>query len=154
MTVDSWSWQRRHRVALVINIAVLCGAVATALISWGQPRFAPLSLVLVLGAFAVACELLSVQVTHTLRDAAKPWFLATGAPYVLSVVFLGPVPTLAMAAVSLQVAAIRDRNSAANLVANLANYGVQIATQGLLIKFAFHDLHVAADDVLFPLVVA
>jgi signal transduction histidine kinase len=154
MAPDSWSWERRRIVALGINAAVAAASIATALFSWGAPSFEPLSLVLVLGAFAIACELLSVQVTYTLRDSVRPWFLATGAPYVLAVVFLGPIPALAIAAVSLQVAAIHDRNTVGNLIANFANYGAHIAVQGLLINLAFHELHVATDDALFPLVVA
>jgi signal transduction histidine kinase len=150
----SWSWDRRRTVALAVNVAVAFGAVATALVSWGEPRFEPLSLVLVLGAFAIACELLSVKVTDSLRDKAQAWWFATSAPYVLAVVFLGPVPALAMAAVALLIAAVRDRTSARNIVANLANYGLHIATQGVLVMLVLDELHIAADDPLFPLVLA
>jgi two-component system NarL family sensor kinase len=40
------------------------------------------------------------------------------------------------------------------VVANLANYGVHIATQALLVTLAVTELHVATDHALFPLVLA
>jgi two-component system, NarL family, sensor kinase len=152
--MGSWSWERRRRVALAIHVVVAVGSVVLGLVSWGRPDFEPLSLVFVLGAFAIACELLSVKVTDSLRGKTKPWFFATSAPYILAVVFLGPIPALAMAAVSLLVAAARDHTAWRDIVANLANYGMHIATQGVLVKFVLEDMHIAPDDSLFPLVLA
>jgi signal transduction histidine kinase len=151
---SSVSLDRRRRLALAINALVICGAVAAALASSRASHWEPLSLVFVLGAFAVACELLSVKVTDSLRDARNPWWFATSAPYVLSVVFLGPAPSLAMAAASLLVVGVRDRTSWRDVVANLGNYGMHIATQAILVTLAVNELHVGIDDPLFPLVVA
>jgi two-component system, NarL family, sensor kinase len=154
MAPDSWSWERRRRLAVGIHVTVACAALVTALVTAGQPRFEPVSLVVVLGGFAIACELLSVKVTHSLSTPENPWWFATSAPYVLAVVFLGPVPALAMAALSLLIAAARDHTDPPHVVANLANYGMHIATQGVLVAIVVDELHVAPDDLVFALLLA
>ena len=154
MTESTRSWDRRRRLALSINALVIVGSLTVALVSSRASHWEPLSLVLVLAAFALACELLSIKVTVHLRDTAKPWWFTTGAPYVLAVVFLGPMPTFAMAVVSLVVVAVRDRTEWPGVVANLANYGMQIATQWILVTLAVTQLGVETDDPLFPLIVA
>ena len=47
---------QRRRLALAINLVVLCGVICVAVVSSDSSDWQPLELVLVLGAFAIASD--------------------------------------------------------------------------------------------------
>lgn len=115
----------------------------------------PLSLLLVLGVFAIASEILAVKVHETTGIEANraTWWFTSCAPYVLAVVFLGPAPACAMAVIALLIFAVRKRTPWRHVAANLANYGVHLVTQGLLAAAAIEHWGIATTDLAFPLLV-
>ena len=138
MTKASWSWDKRRRLALAINTVVLCGVCCVAVLSSDSADWQPLELVFVLGAFAVASDLLSVRLKGiTAADGGSTgWWFTVNAPYVLAAVFLGAAPAVSIAAVSLLVVEIRARTRWRDAVANFANYGTHLVAQALLAAWA------------------
>jgi signal transduction histidine kinase len=151
----SWSWDKRRRLALAINLVVLCGVTCVAVVSSDSSDWQPLELVFVLGAFAIASDLLSVRVhAMTAGDGREHgWQFTASAPYVLAVVLLGPAPACAIAAVSLPIVGLRARTPWRDVVANYANYGTHLVGQGLLAQWAIDAWSMSLDDPLLPLLV-
>ena len=115
MSRTSWSWDKRRRLALAINLVVLCGVTCVAVVSSDSSDWQPLELVFVLGAFAIASDLLSVRIKGIAAadGGSTGWWFTVNAPYVLAVVLLGAAPAVAIAAVSLP----DRRNTLANPLA-------------------------------------
>jgi hypothetical protein len=86
----SWSWDKRRRLALAINLVVLCGVICVAVVSSDSSDWQPLELVFVLGAFAIASDLLSVRIKGIAAADGREhgWQFTASAPYVLAVVLL------------------------------------------------------------------
>jgi signal transduction histidine kinase len=151
----SWSWDKRRRLALAINLVVLCGVTCIAVVSSDSSDWQPLELVLVLGAFAIASDLLSVKVhAMTAGDGREHgWQFTASAPYVLAVVLLGPAPACAIAAVSLPIVGLRARTPWPEVLTNYANYGTHLVSQGLLAQWAMETWNLAPGDPVLPLLV-
>jgi two-component system, NarL family, sensor kinase len=149
-----WSWERRRRLALTINVTIAAAAGTIAALTSRASDWEPLSLVIVLALFAVASDLLPVRVQSAAPNGATTgWLFTSSAPYILAIVFLGPAPACAIAAPSLAIAALFTRTSWRDLIANFANYGQLLVTQALFVGWAIDAWNIEPDSALLPVLV-
>ena len=155
MSRTSWSWDRRRRLALAINLVVLCGVTCVAVVSSDSSDWQPLELVFVLGAFAIASDLLSVKIKGIAAadGGSTAWWFTVNAPYVLAVVLLGAAAAVSIAAVSLLIVEIRSRTPWRDAVANYVNYTTHLVALAVLASWVIDEGDIAAGDVRVPLLV-
>jgi two-component system NarL family sensor kinase len=153
MAGSRWSWERRRRLALVLNASLVVAGVTAAAVASDASDWRPTELLLILAGFALASELLSVSVIRPpTRDSS--WRFTSTAPFVLAVVFLGPAPSLAIGLASLTLAWFLERSPWRDLVANYAQYSVLLPTAAFLADALITSLDLSWDDpALIPVVV-
>jgi two-component system NarL family sensor kinase len=136
-------------------VVVLCGVICVAVGSSEVSDWQPLELVFVLGAFAIASDLLSVRIKGIAAadGGTTGWWFTVNAPYVLAAVFLGAAPAASIAAVSLLIVEIRSRTRWRDAVANYANYGAHLVALALIASWVIEEGDLAAGDVRVPLLV-
>ena len=141
MSRTSWSWDKRRRLALAINLVVLCGVTCVAVVSSDSSDWQPLELVFVLGAFAIASDLLSVRIKGIAAadGGSTAWWFTVNAPYVLAAVLLGAAPAVSIAAVSLLIVEIRSRTCWRDAVANYVNYATHLVALALLASWVIDE---------------
>jgi signal transduction histidine kinase len=135
----------RARLALALNLFAASVALTAAALTWDSSDWQPTNLLLALGAFAVASELLPIE----LRPRSHPlggWFFTSSAPFVLAAVCLGPAPAATVALFALAVSALVERSPWHELVANAANYAVFSVAGALAAGAAVGALDVGDED--------
>ena len=146
--------QRGHpRLAFGCAVVILAGAVAAAGMSSDADDWRPTSLLLVLTGFAVASQLMPIELrprSHPLRG----WYFSSTAPFVLAAACLGPAPAVALAFVALAVSTVVERTPWRYAVSNASDHGFFALTAGLLAELAARELGIASDDPAFALLVA
>jgi signal transduction histidine kinase len=140
------------RLAFGGTVVILAGTLAAASVSSDADDWRPTSLLLVLTGFAVASQLMPIELrprSHPLRG----WYFSSTAPFVLAAVCLGPAPAVALAFVALAVSTVIERTPWRYAVANASDHGVFALTAGLLAELAVREFNVASDDPAFALLV-
>jgi signal transduction histidine kinase len=134
---------------VVILLIVAAVAVITVVISRAAD-WEPVALILVLGAFNLASELMDFRIT---RGSMQAWSVTSTAPLALCVALLGPVPSVAIGAVGLAAAAAKNRTPFPDVAANYANYGVFLLVGGLLCQWITESRGLSPEDGGFALLV-
>lgn len=142
--------ERRRRWLLVVNLLIVAAAALTAVLTSRAVDWEPVALVLVLGAFNVASELMDFRIN---RGSLQSWCVTSTAPLALCVAMLGPAPSVAIGAIGLAANAVKSRSPFPDLAANLANYGVFLAGGGLLCRWIAESQGLSPADGGFALLV-
>ena len=148
MTQPRW----RARLALTLTVVAGVGTVAVAALTSDAADWQPTSLLLVLLGFAIASEVLPIELrprSHGLRG----WYFSTSAPFVLVATCLGAAPALAVAFTALAISTVVERTPLRYALANVANHGVFAVSAGLLAEAATGVLDIGTDNLAFALLV-
>jgi signal transduction histidine kinase len=133
-------------------VVILAGTVAATGVSSDAGDWRPTSLLLVLTGFAVASQLMPIELrprSHPLRG----WYFSSTAPLVLAAVCLGPAPAVALALIALAVSTVVERTPWRYAVTNASDYGFFALTAGLLAELAARELSIATHDPTFAVLV-
>ncbi|HET8823103.1 MAG TPA: hypothetical protein VFM57_16315, partial [Thermoleophilaceae bacterium] len=133
-------------------MVILAATVAAAGVSSEAGDWRPTSLLLVLTGFAVASQLMPIELrprSHPLRG----WYFSSTAPFVLTAACLGPAPAVALALIALAVSTVVERTPWRYAVSNASDHGFFALTAGLLAELAERELRIASDDPAFALLV-
>jgi signal transduction histidine kinase len=131
-----------------VAVAALAGLIAA--VTSRAEDWQPAELVITLGAFCVANELLSyVRVV----PGHAPWVINSSAPYVLAMALLGPAPAVVFGAIGLAADTVVRRVSAPRLCLNLANYGTFLVVGGLVSRQLIETWQLSPDTFGFALLI-
>jgi Signal transduction histidine kinase len=135
---------------LIFNLLITAAVAVIAVLTSRTADWQPVDLVLVLGAFSVASELMDFKIT---RGSLQSWSVTSTAPLALCITLLGPAPSVAIGAAGLAAAAAKSRTPLPDVVANYANYGFFLLGGGLLCRWIAESLGLSPADGGFALLV-
>ena len=145
--------RRGHpRLAFGAAIVVLAVTITAAALSSHAGDWRPTSLLIVLAGFAIASQLMPIE----LRPRSRPlrgWYFSSTAPFVFAAVCLGPAPAVALASLALAVSTLVERTPWRDAIANAADHGLFALTAGLLAELATRKFNISSDDPAFALLV-
>jgi signal transduction histidine kinase len=142
--------ERRRRALLIVNLLIAAAVAVIAVLTSRAADWEPVALVLVLGAFNVASELMGFRIT---RGSLQSWTVTSTAPLALCLTLLGPAPSVAIGAVGLAASAAKNRTPFGDDAANFANYGVFLVGGGLLCRWIAESSGLSPADGGFTLLV-
>ena len=128
---------------LIVNLLIAAAVAVIAVLTSRAADWQPVDLVLVLGAFSVASELMDFKIT---RGSLQSWCVTSTAPLALCIALLGPAPSVAIGAVGLAATAAKNRTPFPDVAANYANYGVFLLVGGLLCRWIAESLGLSPAD--------
>jgi signal transduction histidine kinase len=143
---------RHPGLALGLVILSLATAIAIAIASTEAADWRPYSLLLALGGFAIASELLPIELRPR-GQALRGWYFSSSAALVLVATCLGPAPALAVAFVALAASTAVERTPWRYALANIANHGLFTVTAAVLADAARRAFDVQMEDLAFALLV-
>ena len=143
---------RHPGLALGVGISSATTAIAIATASTEAADWRPFSLLLALGGFAIASELLPIELRPR-GQALRGWYFSSSAPLVLVATCLGPAPALAVACVALAVSTTVERTPWRYALANVGNHGLFTVTAAVLTDAARRAFDVQMEDLAFALLV-
>ena len=143
---------RHSGLALGVGISSAATAIAIATASTEAADWRPFSLLLALGGFAIASELLPIELRPR-GQALRGWYFSSSAPLVLVATCLGPAPALAVACVALAVSTAVERTPWRYALANVGNHGLFTVTAAVLTDAARRAFDVQMEDLAFALLV-
>ncbi len=135
--------KRRLRALLVVNLLIAASTASVAILASRAADWQPVSLVLVLGAFNLASELMDFRIT---RGELQPWSVTSNAPLALCIVLLGPGPSLAVGALGLAASAVKCRPRFSDVVANYASYGIFLTSGSLFCRWIIDSWGLSPSD--------
>jgi hypothetical protein len=145
---------RRRRLVVGGYLLISALALVAAALSSEQSDWRPVELLVVLSGFAIASELLPIELrprSHRLGG----WYFTSSAPFVLAAVCLGPAPALAVAFAGLAASSVVEKPPWPHLVVNIANYAFFSVASALAAGAAVDAFDIGLDDAsLAVLVVA
>ena len=142
----------RAHLALLLSVLGASGAGVVATLSSEAADWGPTSLLVALWGFAIASELLPIELRPR-TQARRGWYFSTSAPFVLVATCLGAAPALAVVFTALAVSTVIERTPWRYALANAANHGVIAVSAALLTGAASQALDVGSDDLAFALLV-
>jgi two-component system NarL family sensor kinase len=143
---------RHPRLALGLTLLAVATAIAVAAASTDASEWRPASLLLVLAGFAIASELLPIEVRPRSQEL-RGWYFSSSAPFVLVATCLGAGPALVVAFAALAVSTAVERTPWRYALANAGNHGLFTVTAAVLAETARRAFDIQMEELGFAVLV-
>lgn len=140
------------RLALALTLLATTTAITLAAASTEQSDWRPTSLLLALAGFAIASELLPIEIRPRSAEL-RGWYFSSSAPFVLVATCLGAGPALAVAFAALAVSTAVERTPWRYALANAGNHGLFTVTAAVLADSARRTFDIQMEELGFALLV-
>jgi two-component system NarL family sensor kinase len=133
-------------------LLAISAAIAVATASTDQSDWRPTSLLIALTGFAIASELLPIELRPRSQEL-RGWYFSSSAPFVLVATCLGAGPALAVAFAALTASTAVERTPWRYALANAANHGLFTVTAAVLADTARRAFDIQMEELSFAVLV-